>query len=345
MASAPAADAATGSVKLEFCMSRPAYHPSQRLAQRLPPFNALTAFEATARLGSLTRAAAELCITQGAVSQRVKQLEDFLAVSLFVRRGNRIELTDEAHAYLPLVSGVFETLKRGTATLFQHDEQQSLTLRSNHSFVEYWLIPRLKDFQRLHPNIQVTVLPHNQVLPDDQPDVDIEIINGYGGWCGREYEKLADEQWVVVASPTFLHHSLAPNASPASPLDELARAPRIECIGYRESWLDWFRLQKFRGHIPPAGLKFGNASLAIAAALEGHGFLLVRQSFVMDLIKNGRLQLAHTLRMPSTSSQYLLVSPERRHTPAVNDFCAWLRSTMHTSQANPVTSEMPSQPR
>ena len=65
----------------------------------------------------------------------------------------------------------------------------------------------------------------------------------------------------------------------------------------------------------------------------------------MDLIKNGRLQLAHALRMPSTSSQYLLVSPERRHAPAVNDFCAWLRSTMHTSQANPVTSEMPSQPR
>lgn len=300
----------------------------QRLTHRLPPFNALMAFEAAARHRSLTRAADELCITQGAVSQRVKQLEAFLDVTLFLRRGNRIELTDEAHAYLPLVGGVFETLKRGTETLFRQRESAQLTLRANHSFTEYWLIPRLEAFQRRHPGVHLRVLPHNQTLPEEQTEVDLEIINGYGDWSGREFEKLAEEHWVVVASPRLLAQH-----PPFCALSELARYPKIECVGYRESWLDWFRLQGHRGGFTPATLQFGNSSLAISAALGGHGFLLVRQAFVGDLIRAGRLRLAHDFRMPSSSSHYLLVARDKRHSPLVQEFCAWLREELATARS------------
>ncbi|MFP2769814.1 LysR substrate-binding domain-containing protein [Oceanisphaera sp. KMM 10153] len=291
----------------------------QYKTNRLPPLNALLAFETAARYQSLTRAAAELCVTQGAISQRVKQLEDFLNVKLFIRRGSRIELTDEARSYLPLLSWLFESLKKGTDDLFQGEKQSQLTLRVAHSFAEHWLIPRLSRFRQAHPGIQLRILATSHAMPDEPGEVDLEIINGYGNWPDREAEQLTDDNWVVVASPELLIRYPAD-----APLHLLSSYPKLGCYGYREGWRDWFRQQDpLQGYGMPL-MEFSTSSLAIAAALQGLGLLLVRYPLVRQLLERRELGLAHSYQMPSQSNHYLLIPPHKRSLEKIRVFRQWL---------------------
>ncbi len=291
----------------------------QYKTNRLPPLNALLAFEKAARYQSLTRAAEELCITQGAVSQRIKQLEDFLNVQLFIRRGSRIELTDEARSYLPLLSGLFESLKKGTDDLFHSEQCSQITLRVAHSFAEHWLIPRLHRFRQAYPDIQLKILATNHAIPDAQGEVDLDIINGYGNWPDREAEQLSNDNWVVVASPELLIRYPA-DAS----LYLLSSYPKLECYGYQEGWRDWFEQQDFLQDYSLPFMAFSNSSLAIAAALQGLGLLLVRYSLVRNLLERGELGLAHCYEMHSQSNHYLLIQPHKRRLEKIRRFRQWL---------------------
>ncbi|MBR9857086.1 MAG: LysR family transcriptional regulator [Gammaproteobacteria bacterium] len=291
----------------------------QYKAHRLPPLNALLAFETAARYQSLTRAAEELCVTQGAISQRVKQLEEFLNVRLFIRRGSRIELTDEARSYLPLLSWLFESLKKGTDELFRGEQLTQLTLRVAHSFAEHWLIPRLARFHQAYPGIQLRVQATNHAIPDEPGEVDLEIINGYGNWPDREAEQLTDDNWVVVASPALLVHYPAD-----APLHLLSSYPKLGCYGYREGWRDWFRQQdQQQGYGSPL-MEFSTSSLAIAAALQGLGLLLVRYPLVKQLLARRELCQAHPYLMPSQSNHYLLIPPHKRSQEKIRVFRQWL---------------------
>lgn len=300
----------------------------QYKTNRLPPLNALLAFETAARYQSLTRAAEELCVTQGAISQRVKQLEDFLDIRLFVRRGSRIELTDEARSYLPLLSWLFESLKKGTDDLFRGEQQTQLTLRVAHSFAEHWLIPRLARFHQAYPGILLRLLATNHAIPDEPGEVDVEIINGYGNWPDREAEQLTDDNWVVVASPALLVHYPA-NA----PLHLLSSYPKLGCYGYREGWRDWFQQQDpQQGYTLPL-MEFSTSSLAIAAALQGLGLLLVRYPLVRQLLASRELVLAHPYRMPSQSNHYLLIPPHKRGLEKIRLFRHWLLQELEQESA------------
>ncbi|MED5505108.1 MAG: LysR family transcriptional regulator, partial [Pseudomonadota bacterium] len=173
--------------------------------QNLPPLNSLKAFEATARLQSFTKAAEELNVTRAAVSQQVKSLEVYLDATLFERNGAQLNLTQAAHGYLPVVSHVFQSLSAATQHLFSRQQQAQLTLHVAHSFCTQWLMPRLADFHRQHPKISFKVSTTANAMPSNSDIADVEIINGYGEWQSQQAIQLTRENWIVVASPGFLH--------------------------------------------------------------------------------------------------------------------------------------------
>lgn len=284
----------------------------------LPPLNALRAFEAAARHQNLSRAAEELNVSRTAVSQQVKQLELYLNAKLFIRQGSLLQLTDQATHYLPLLSNSFDALSNGTVNLFERNKKQQLTLRVAQSFCQQWLLPRLADFKRQYPDVCIKILTTNQLYPQQNDSVDIEIINGYGDWSQPDTIKLSDESWFVVATPS-LQKQLN-----LQTLEEIALTEKITTFGYHEKWQDWFDVQKFKGKINEPTLQFENSQLAIEAALNGLGILFVRSLLVENELKEGLLVKLSNVALSSKSYHYLLCQPANVHKKVVKDFKQWL---------------------
>ncbi len=284
----------------------------------LPPLNALRAFEVAARHQNLSKAADELNVSRTAVSQQVKQLELYLNAKLFIRQGSLLQLTEQAKQYLPLLSNSFDALSNGTLDLFERNKKQQLTVRIAQSFCQQWLLPRLADFKRKMPNISIKVLTTNNLYPQQNDNVDLEIINGYGDWPQAGAIKLTDESWLVVASPR-LQKQLD-----IQTLDDFALAEKICTFGYHEKWQDWFDIQDVTGKISESCLTFENSQLAIEAALNGLGILFVRSLLIEDELKEGRLVTLSDVTLPSKSHHYLLCSQISSQKKVVSEFKQWL---------------------
>ncbi|WP_375757243.1 LysR family transcriptional regulator [Corallococcus exercitus] len=161
--------------------------------RRIPPLGALRAFEAGARHLSFTRAATELRVTQAAISHQVRQLEDWLGVSLFDRRGHALTLTARGAAYLRELTPVFERMSEATTRLYAH-EQGPLRLTVLPSFAACWLLPRLERFRKQHPDLELYV-NSSEALWDFLDDrFDVGIRSGLGRWTGLKAEQLATER-------------------------------------------------------------------------------------------------------------------------------------------------------
>lgn len=261
--------------------------------QYLPPLNSLKAFEATARLQSFTEAAEELNVTRAAVSQQVKSLEVYLDATLFERNGAQLNLTQAAHDYLPVVSHVFQSLSAATQHLFSRQKQAQLTLHVAHSFCSQWLMPRLADFHRQHPKISFKVSTTANAMPSNSDIADVEIINGYGEWQSQQATQLTRENWSVVASPGFLH------LNPVRDLADLIRLPKLATGGYQETWQCWLEHQGYQGTSIKLTGEFEHSLLAIEAAVNQLGVLLVRDLLVEDHLQQGSLVQIGGWSMPA----------------------------------------------
>ncbi|HBC3807565.1 LysR substrate-binding domain-containing protein [Vibrio alginolyticus] len=284
--------------------------------QSLPPLNLLRAFEATARLQSFTKAAEELNVTRAAVSQQVKSLESQLNATLFERKGTHLTLTCSAQEYWPVVNHVLQTLSTTTQHLFTRPKNTQVNLHVAHSFCSQWLMPRLADFQRQFPDISFKISTTANTVPSASAIADIEIINGDGDWQEQEAIRLTQENWIVVASPGFMH------LNPINDLLQLAKAPKICTSGYHESWQEWLTHQGYQGKVSKVVAEFEHSLLAIHAAINQLGVLLVRDFLVEDELQQGVLVQAGNWHMPSSGAHYMMVrASEKSH---VNTFAQWL---------------------
>lgn len=288
--------------------------------QNLPPLNSLKAFEATARLQSFTKAAEELNVTRAAVSQQVKSLEVYLDATLFERNGAQLNLTQAAHDYLPVVSHVFQSLSAATQHLFSRQKQAQLTLHVAHSFCSQWLMPRLADFHRQHPKVSFKVSTTANAMPSNSDIADVEIINGYGDWQSQQAIQLTQENWILVASPGFLH------LNPISHLSDLARLPKLATGGYQETWQGWLAYQGVECKGVKLTGEFEHSLLAIEAAVNQLGILLVRDLLVKDHLQQGSLVQIGGWSMPSRGAHHMIVRGEER--PHVKAFIEWLRQSL-----------------
>lgn len=204
--------------------------------RKLPPLNALKAFEAAARHLSFTKAAEELFVTQAAVSHQVKALEEYLAAKLFVRRNRSLLLTAEGQSYFLDLKEIFDDIVQATARLKQSTEVGSLTISLPPSFAILWFVPRLSRFREAYPEIDVRIRAVDEVDSSLTDDVDVAIYYGSGQWSGLTAYKLHKEYLLPVCSPLLLN-SNKPLREPRDLLNHTLLHDET-----RNAWKDWFKL-------------------------------------------------------------------------------------------------------
>src|SRR5438309_9216384 len=174
------------------------------MRRSLPPLNALRSFDAAARHQSFTRAAEELCVTQGAVSHQVKALEIQLGLQLFKRARNGLLITDAGRDYLAVVRDVFDRLELATDSLLQRQRSGTITVSTSPDFAAKWLVSRLGRFAAAHPEIELKVSATMHHVDFAREDIDLAIRHGAGNWVGLDAVNLCAETLFPVCSPALL---------------------------------------------------------------------------------------------------------------------------------------------
>lgn len=292
------------------------------MEHQLPPLNALRAFEATARHLSVKNAADELCVTPGAVSQLVKTLEQHLGVQLFRRVNRGIFLTDAGQAYLPPVRNAFRQISDATQKLAVPAESGLLTVSTTPFFASAWLVPRLKSFQRAHPDIDLQVQASNALADFSRDGVDVAIRHGTGQYPGLVSQCVLTVEVVPVAAPSLV----AELGKPAKPAD-LLRWPRVN-DAQRKGWRLWFAAQRVADVGPVRGPSFDDASLLLGAVQAGQGVGLLPAALVASDVAEGRLVRLFKAALLDGFA-YHLVYPQASHDrPKVAAFRSWLAEAM-----------------
>src|SRR5215208_1451836 len=180
------------------------FHEGGKMLRRLPALNALKAFEAAARHERFTRAAEELCVTQGAVSHQVKALEEELGVKLFNREHQRLVITEAGREYLAVIRDALDRISIGTERLVQRQSSGALTISTSPDFAAKWLVHRLGRFAEAYPDIDLRVSATMHHVDFTREDVDLAVRHGDGSWAGLDATRLCTEQLLAVCSPKLL---------------------------------------------------------------------------------------------------------------------------------------------
>lgn len=293
---------------------------------RMPPLNALRAFEATARHLSVKNAAQELCVTPGAVSQMLKALELHLGTKLFQRVNRGIFLTDAGQGYLPPIRNAFRQIAEASRRVAISADTGILTLSVTPFFAAAWLVPRLKSFQDAHPDIDLQVVSSNALVDFARDGVDVAVRHGLGRYPGLRSERIVAVEVMPVASPALV----ARHGPPASAAD-LARWPHVH-DAERKGWHLWFQAQGIDDIAAPRGPAFDDSSLLLQAVLAGQGAGLLPAAMVaLDLAQGRLVKLANVTLLEAFA--YYLVYPEDGHErPKIAAFRTWILNAAAVSE-------------
>ena len=288
------------------------------MARRLPPLNALRAFEAAARHLSFTRAAAELHVTQAAISHQVKALEDYLGRQLFRRLNRALLLTDDAQAYLPSVSRAFTLLNEATSNLLSKHTPGPLTVSALPSFAARWLVPRLGRFRQIRPDIDLRIDPSAELSDFAGGDVDVSIRYGRGKYPGLRTDWLMTEDIFPVCSPLLLA-----GTHPLREPGDLEHHVLLHDDGHGD-WRTWLLAAAADGVDPTRGPIFTDSGMLIQAAMAGQGVALARGVLAADELAAGRLVRPFALSLPTAYAYYLVCPQDRAEQPKIAAFRDWL---------------------
>jgi LysR family glycine cleavage system transcriptional activator len=291
---------------------------------RLPSLNGLRAFEAAARHMSFTLAAAELNVTQTAISHQIRRLEEELGVRLFARQNRSLELTPEAREYLPGIRAAFNDLRFATDRLKRKDNDRVLTVSTLASLAAKWLLPRLSSFQQAHPTIDVRITTSTSLVDFRRDDVDAAIRYGRGNWPGVRAQWLMADELFPVCSPALLEGD-----KPLRCPEDLANHTLLHTSGYDDDWRLWLTAAGLPSNISKQpGLSFDLSFMTVQAAIDGIGVAMGRTSYVEGDIAKGRLIVPFKITLPSDAGFYL-VSPEARAESAkLSTFRQWLLASI-----------------
>jgi LysR family glycine cleavage system transcriptional activator len=296
--------------------------------RRLPPLAAIRAFEAAARTENFTAAAAELGMTQAAVSYQVKSLEERMGAPLFVREKGRVRLTPLGARLLPSLSNAFDTIEAAFATHREEDESL-LTITTTQTFANTWLAWRLGAFQIDHPELAVRMSASNEVVDLRSGDADVAIRAGRGDWEGLDHHELFKSSFTPMASPecvASVERELGRKLEP----DDLLHRNRINPSD--DWWLQWFAdngAPADDGIFRRPGVRLDSQADEGHAAMAGQGFALLTPLLWKGDVAAGRLRVPFPDRVSTRGWAYWLIYPsERRMVPKVKRFRAWLLAEM-----------------
>ena len=291
----------------------------------LPPLGALRAFEAAARHKSFSKAAEELFVTPAAISHQIHALEEDLGVRLFHRLNRSIELTASARVLMPGLSEAFAGIRAAVGRLRAHNDTGTLTVTASPSFAAKWLVLRLHRFQARCPAVDVRISATDDVVDLAKGDFDLAIRYGSGHYPGLEVELLFTNEVFPACSPQLLaagpllqtpddlrHHALIHDQA-------VERDPLVP------TWPMWLKAAGVKDVPAAAGLSFNNMSLALDAAIAGHGVVLAYSTIAAADIAARRLVRLFSLALPDQFSYYLVTAPGALERPKVRAFRDWLR--------------------
>jgi LysR family glycine cleavage system transcriptional activator len=294
---------------------------------RLPALNALRAFESAARLLSFTRAAEELNVTPGAISQQIRQLEEFAGAPLFRRTGRSVLLTDAGQAALPLLTSAFEMMSEAVHHMRAPARRDRLMISSAPSFAAKWLAPRLERFQNQNPEAEVWVSADVAITDFNSSDIDLALRYGKGIYEGLRSEKIMSESILPVCSPELLkgpNPLLAPSDLAGHVLlhDE---SPENDAS--RPDWTSWLKARGVTNVDGTRGPRFTQSSLVVEAAAAGRGIALAKFAIASGDLERGRLVAPFADGASDSDFAYWIVYPKWR-TPSklARTFMAWLKT-------------------
>ncbi|MBL8552519.1 MAG: transcriptional regulator GcvA [Hyphomonadaceae bacterium] len=291
------------------------------MARRLPPLNALRAFEAVARHLSITGAADELGVTPGAVSQSVKALEEYLGRPLMSRTPRGLVLSDAAAAALPALREGFDRLEEGAKRLTGPERGGRLTVSVAPSFAAKWLAPRLGDFNAEFPDIDVQIHASMGLANFEAEGVDLAIRYGAGRWPGMEATLLLREE----VTPVCAHRIADEVGSPA----DLAKFTLIhdDSSLNDESCPDWAMWLKAAGVTnvdASRGPRFNQSNLALEAAISGRGVVLAKRALAQADLDTGRLVAPFAMTTPIEFAYWIAHPPGRARSRPARRFIEWV---------------------
>jgi LysR family glycine cleavage system transcriptional activator len=301
--------------------------------RRLPPLNALRAFEAAARHLNFSRAADELSVTPGAVSQQIQNLEDYVGVALFKRTPKGLLLTDPAQIALPALREAFDRLADAASMLTAAVDGRRLTVSVAPSFAAKWLVPRLGLFETLHPQVDVWVSAGMELADFNSGEVDLAIRYGAGRYPGLEVVRLMPETVAPVASPELLerqplnepsdlaHHMLLHDGSP----DADDSCP---------DWTMWLAARGVKGVDGSRGPRFNQSSLVIEAAVGGRGVALAKRALAQADLEARRLVSPFQITTAVDFAYYAVYPKAKGRLPQVKAFVSWLVAEAEAHEAS-----------
>ena len=277
----------------------------------------LHTFVVVARCGRMRDAAERMALTPGAISQRIRELEDTIGHRLFTRTRAGVELTAAGRALFASLDGPFRVIEEVENGLAGPPARR-VTVSTMGSFAANWLVPRLAGFSRRHPDIDVALETESRIVDLRREPVDLAIRHGLGHYPGLEATWLMAPELIVVASPGLLR-SRRPIAAPADCLD----FPLLHDMD-RSDWRLWFEVLGVNAPPDLKGPSFADDHLMVRAAVAGQGLALVRNVYADDDLRSSRLVQALTVRWPTEFAYYAVATPEALQRPAVRHFRDWL---------------------
>jgi len=291
--------------------------------RRLPPLNALRAFEAAARHLNFSRAADELSVTPGAVSQQIQNLEDYIGAALFKRTPKGLLLTDAAQIALPSLREAFDRLAEAASMLTAAVDGRRLTVSVAPSFAAKWLVPRLGRFEEAHPQVDVWVSAGMELVDFANGEVDVAIRYGAGRYPGLEVHRLMQETVLAVASPELIA------ANPLASYDDLANHVLLhdgspDADESCPDWTMWLAARGVKGVDGQRGPRFNQSSLVIEAAVGGRGVALAKRTLAQADIDAGRLVAPFNIATAVDFAYHVVYPKAKGRLPQVKAFVAWL---------------------
>lgn len=288
------------------------------MQRRLPPLTSLRAFEAAGRHLSFTKAAEELTVTQAAISHQVKALEEHLDAALFLRLPRQLELTKAGKILLPVVRDAFNRIDESVAKLNKDVASSALTVKLAPSFAAKWLSPRLDDFRRKNPHIDLSLTHSNEPADFKRQQIDIAITYGKGDWRGVVSERILNIDFFPVCSPQFMH-----GEHPLTDGNNLQHYTLLHDTDHA-AWSDWLALAGIDNVDPQRGTVVDDTNVLMQAAIDGQGIALGSTHFVADRLASGRLVRPFDTTLHSDYDYYVVCPKKHLKRSEVAVFKAWL---------------------
>ncbi|MGF1730999.1 DNA-binding transcriptional regulator DsdC [Photobacterium kasasachensis] len=290
-----------------------------------PVLSGLHCFLIAAEQMSFTRAAEILCLTQSAVSHKIKNLEDSLGVQLFIRQPRKLTLTAEGKRLKMVVAHNFGDIAHEIRDLKTLELSGDFNVAVPPTFAQTWLLPRLKEFLDKYPALRFHLRTRNELIDFQTETFDCAIYFGHGKYAGLHSAKLMDESMLPVCSHDYaVAHDLYGNPDKLSTCMLLHDAAPWARAGRNDEWQYW--AQRHGVVLPEAGCTFDRADLALQAAERGIGVAMGRKSFIAEQFDDERLVAPFAMSVSSPLSYYIVCRKELAQSPRIVAFADWLRS-------------------